>query len=442
MKNIHSCAIIIAGASGDLARRKLIPALDSLYKQGKICNDIAVIGTGRSDFTNEQFRSNFAISDDFANHLHYYKNTAGIKQFIESLGQFSKIIVFLSLPPSAYAASAKEFADERFEQKVSIVIEKPFGYDYASAKLLNSQLAGYYDESQIFRIDHYLAKEAVQNIMVFRYGNTVFNPVWNSHYVESIQINAIEKLTIVERAGYFDKSGIIRDMVQNHLLQLLALLTMEAPVTLDPHDVKIQKVSLLKSIKIEEIHRYQYDTYREENGVDPESTTETFAELRLSINNMRWAGVPVYIRTGKAVHRKGTEIGVRFKAPPKVLFNENGDIPANQIIFKIQPAEGIVLDIATKTPGADEQISPTYMNFCYNQNFTGENPEAYQKLLFDALRGDHTLFVSAEETETAWKLFEEKLDRGDVAHYTTGKLPQSKFDIRWIDFDYYVNFCA
>jgi glucose-6-phosphate 1-dehydrogenase len=442
MMNIHNCAIVILGASGDLASRKLLPALDALYSQGKICSSIAIIGCGRTPFTDESFRSHFNISKEFSTHLHYHQYIPGLKKYIESLDSFTRIIFFLAQPPAAYAPTARELVAEGFSKEVSLIIEKPFGYDYDSARALNSELSACFSEEQIYRIDHYLGKEAVQNIMVFRFANSIFNPVWNSQYVESIQISALENISIFERAGYFDKTGIVRDMVQNHLLQLLALLTMEAPVNLNSDEVKIQKINLLKTIKIENIYRYQYAGYKDERGVHPDSTTETFAELKLSINNFRWAGMPVYIRTGKAVHRNGTEIGVRFKPLPKLLFNEQGEISPNQILFKIQPAEGIVADLATKTPGTDEQISSTYMNFCYNRTFTTENPEAYQRLLFDALRGDHTLFVSAAETEIAWSLFTGLLDKGSVSEYPQGKLPQSKLDVKWIDFDKYVPFCT
>jgi glucose-6-phosphate 1-dehydrogenase len=439
---IQNCAIVILGASGDLAKRKLIPALNALFLQGKLCGHVAIVGSGRSAFTDDEFRSTFNVSNEFRKHIYYHQYIPGLKEYLEKIGPFGKVIFFLSQPPVAYGPTARELFAEGFRENISLIIEKPFGYDYESARALNSELTSCYKESQLFRIDHYLAKEAVQNIMVFRFANLLFNPVWNSQHIESIQINALENIGIVERGGYFDKSGIVRDMVQNHLLQLLALLTMEAPVSLDADDIKTQKLNILKSIKIQNIYRYQYDGYRQERGVNPESTTETFAELQLTINNMRWAGMPVYIRTGKNVHRKGTEIGVRFKSLPNVLFNENNAIEPNQIIFKIQPAEGIIVDIATKMPGTDEQISQTFMNFCYRDNFSNENPEAYQRLLFDALRGDHTLFVNAQETETAWHLFDKHLDKGEVATYAIGKLPVSKLPVNWIDFDKYVPFCS
>lgn len=439
---IQNCAIVILGASGDLANRKLVPALNVLFDQGKLCSSTAIIGCGRTPFSKEDFRSHFKVSTEFADHLFYHQHIPGLKDYINSLGTFTRIIIFLSQPPVAYGPTARELAAEGFSNNVSLIIEKPFGYDFNSARALNSELAACFPENQIFRIDHYLAKEAVQNIMVFRFANMLFDPVWNSKYIESIQISALENFGIVERGQYFDSSGIVRDMVQNHLLQLLSLLTMDAPASLCAEDIKHQKINILKTIRVEKLYRFQYEGYKNERGVRPESLTETFAELELSINNLRWAGTPVYVRTGKAVHRKGTEIGVRFKALPKVLFNIQGGINPNQILFKIQPAEGIIVDMSTKIPGTDEQITRTTMNFCYRDSFARENPEAYQRLLYDALRGDHTLFVSAAETECSWAIFDGHLeDDPEIEMYPQGMLPKSKLSADWIDFDKYLPLC-
>jgi glucose-6-phosphate 1-dehydrogenase len=440
--NIPKTAIVISGASGDLAKRKLVPALDTLFQQNRLGPDPLIIGTGRTLFTDETFRNRFGVSPGFENRLFYHRGLAGLKSFINAAGTFDRVIFFLSLPPSAYGGAAQEIAAEGFGNEASIIIEKPFGYDLATARDLNARLAPYFDESRIYRIDHYLAKEAVQNMLVFRFANSIFYPVWNSRYIESIQINALETDGIVERGAYFDKSGIIRDMVQNHLLQLLSLLTMEAPVTLGFDDIRTQKNTLLRSLRVDRCHRYQYSGYRDEKGVALNSTTETFAELQLSINNLRWTGVPVYIRTGKAVHRRGTEIGIRFKTVPRLLFNENGALAPNQIVFKIQPAEGIILDIQSKIPGTDDSITRSTMNFCYRDSFAGTIPEAYQRLLYDVLRGDHTLFVSAKESETAWKTVEPVLDRGDVEIYAPGTLPKGKLPVAWIDFDGYEGLCG
>jgi glucose-6-phosphate 1-dehydrogenase len=439
---IDKCAVIILGASGDLSKRKLVPALEALYKQKKLCEGSVIIGSGRSSFTDEEFRSRFPIDLEFAKYIFYHQYIQGLKSYIYSKGTFDRIVFFLSLPPVAYGPTIRELIDEGFEKEISVIIEKPFGYDYASSKALDNELNTYLKESQIYRIDHYLAKEAVQNIMVFRFANSLFNPVWNSSCVESIQISALEKEGIVERGTYFDGAGIIRDMIQNHLLQLLSILTMEPPVSLKADDIKAQKVSVLRTFRIEECYRYQYDGYLKEKDIQSNSKTETFAEMRLSINNFRWTGVPVFIRTGKAAHRRGTEIGIRFKKIPNILFNEEGNLTPNQIIFKIQPAEGIILDIHSKIPGTDDQITQTNMNFCYRDSFNTNIPEAYQRLLFDVLRGDHTLFVSSAETETAWKLVDGILDKGSVDVYDPGYLPQSKLGVNWIDFDKYVSFCS
>ncbi|GAH60149.1 unnamed protein product, partial [marine sediment metagenome] len=257
----------------------------------------------------------------------------------------------MALPPLVYAATAEELSREGFGEESILIIEKPYGNDYNSANKLNAEIKSFFDESQIFRIDHYLAKEAVQNILVFRFANSLFYPVWNSRYIESIQINAFESIGVERRGAYFDKVGIIRDMVQNHLMQLLSLITMEAPVSLEAEDIRVQKINLLKAVSFLESYRDQYNGYRDEKGVADGSTTETYAELKLSINNFRWIGMPVYIRVGKALNRRGTEIGIRFNPLPRLLFNEKGDIPPNIIIFKIQPAEGIILGCFKQIPG-------------------------------------------------------------------------------------------
>jgi glucose-6-phosphate 1-dehydrogenase len=440
--NSHGYALVIIGASGDLAKRKLIPAIQILYRKGKLCPQCRVIGVGRTSFSSEEFRSRFTIDADFAHVLSYHHTVAGLRQYIDSLGTFRRCIFFLAVPPEAYITTACALKAEGFGSESSLIIEKPFGYDYHSARSLNQKLTACFSDTNIFRIDHYLAKEAVQNILVFRFANVLFYPVWNSRYIESIQINALEDIGIMDRAAYFDKAGIIRDMVQNHLFQLLSLITMDEPSSLDPTDISIQKISLLRALSITASHRHQYAGYRKEKGVAADSTTETFAEMELAIDNSRWTGMPIYLRTGKATHRRGTEIGIRFKQLPRVLFNEKGDLSPNQIIFKIQPAEGIVLDLESKTPGTDREIVGTHMNFCYRDAFSSEIPEAYQRLLHDAIKGDKTLFVSAEETESAWKVLDNVLDNGEVGTYEKGTVPQSRLDIQWIDFERYASICA
>ena len=438
---VPKSAIVILGASGDLASRKLIPALARLFEKGEIDAESVIIGSGRTPYSDDEFRALFEVSEAFGQLLRYHQGIPGLRALVDGFGEFARIIFFMALPPKAYAATAENLAKEGFGREATLIIEKPFGYDHDSSRQLNAQLTENFDESQIFRIDHYLAKEAVQNIMVFRFANSIFNPIWNSNYIESIQINAFESIGVENRGAYFDGSGTIRDMVQNHLMQLLCLIAMESPVSLNAEDIRTQKLNVLKCLRIEESHRAQYHGYHEEDGVAPGSTTETFAEMSLSINNFRWTGTPVYIRAGKALNRKGTEIGIKFKPLPRLLFNETGSVPANTIIFQIQPSEGIVVDLSSKIPGSEGRITRTNMKFCYSDSFTEEIPEAYQKLLLDALKGNRTLFVSAEETELSWRMIEPFLDAGALEGYDRGVVPESRLDLNWIEFERFCPIC-
>jgi len=437
-----SSAIVILGASGDLAQRKLIPALQRLHLQGSLEGLTAIVGEGRSELTTETFRSKFTSSDGFSALLSYHQGISGLRQHVQSRGSFSRIIVFMALPPAIYGATAAELAAEGFGEESILVVEKPFGHDLESARQLNRDLARHFDERRIFRIDHYLAKEAVQNILVFRFANSVFYPVWNSRYIESIQINASEEIGVEGRGAYFDDAGIIRDMVQNHLMQLLCLVTMEAPATLDAEEVRCQKLSILKSLRVADCRRMQYRGYHQEKGVTPGSATETYAELKLFIDTFRWVGMPIYIRTGKALDRRGTEIGVQFRGLPRLLFNREGQVEPNRIVFKIQPAEGIVLDLSSKAPGDGVRLTDTSMKFCYRDAFEGEIPEAYQKLLLDAIRGDRTLFISAEETELSWQRLAPALGAGDLGYYDRGTDPASQLCGDCIDFGKYASVCV
>ena len=340
-------AIVILGGTGDLSKRKLIPALLKLCQDGRIDPSTVIFGEGRSELTDEGFRAYFDIPDRFAAHLFYHQGIFGIKKFVESKGSFSKVTVFFALPPQVYSETAQELAKEGFGPETSIIVEKPFGADYESAAALNRQLSEYFQESNIFRSDHYLAKEAVQNIIVFRFANPVFFPVWNNHYIESIQISASETQGVENRGAYFDSAGILRDMVQNHLMQLVCLLTMEPPLSLSAEDIVEKKIEILRAITIDECHRYQYENYRKDKGVDARSTTETFAEVKFHIDTFRWAGVPFYIRCGKALERNGTEIGVRFKPFPGMLFKDRGPVSPNTILFMIQPKAGILLSLSS-----------------------------------------------------------------------------------------------
>jgi len=431
-------AIVILGASGDLAKRKLLPALNKLYQNGSIASDSIVVGSGRTEFTKEQFRDRFDnLSPEFKDQLFYHQGIEGLKKYIDEIGEFERVVVFFSLPPSVYGKTSKQLCDEGFCKKVTLIIEKPFGYDFESARHLNNELKKYYREDQIFRIDHYLAKEAVQNILVFRFANSLFESIWNNNFIESIQIEAFEKIGVEDRGAYFDGAGIIRDMVQNHLSQLLSLITMEPPVTLEADDIRMQKINILKCLEVKNWVKYQYHGYHKEKGVASDSSTETFAEMQLAINNFRWYGVPIFVRTGKYLPHKGTSIGIRLKRMPNLLFNHAGRIASNKIIFRIQPESGINVDLATKIPGTNFNITHTNMAFSYRDVFSQEVPEAYQKLLLDALNGDASLFVSDEETEISWKKFDKVIADTTYSTYEPGTMPPPQFYNEYIDFSHY-----
>lgn len=438
--SICESAIVILGASGDLARRKLIPALDSLLQEDRISANCVIVGSGRKDFSDEEFRAHVGASETIAPLLRYHTGLVGLRHFLSEIADFKTIIVFFSLPPSVYADTAAALRADGFGEETRIIVEKPFGYDRKSAEELNRRLSEQFSEDRIYRIDHYLAKEAVQNILIFRFANSLFYPVWNAGYIESIQIEAAEELGVESRGAYFDGAGVIRDMVQNHLIQMLALLTMEAPVSLDPEDIRTQKINILKTLEVLRYRRGQYEGYREEDTVNPESTTETFVELEMRIRNFRWEGVPIYIHTGKALGQKGTRIGIRFKKLPRLLYNATGDLDENpnHIIFHIQPTTGIVIDHAVKVPGTDRDIAQSRLDFSLSEAFgTALSADAYQRLLMDALAGDRTLYVSAEETELAWGVLDDVLDNGDLFLYRRGLMPDSPLGIDWIDFEAY-----
>lgn len=431
---------MILGASGDLARRKLIPALDSLHRRGRIGEGCVVVGSGRRDFTDDEFREHVGASDNLAPLLRYHCGIDGLRPYLESQGKFSTVIVFFSLPPKVYADTAAALRAEGFGEDTRIIVEKPFGYDAPGARELNRRLAEYFPESHIYRIDHYLAKEAVQNILVFRFANNLFYPIWNIGYIESIQINASETVGVESRGAYFDGAGVIRDMVQNHLLQMLAMMTMEAPVSLDAEEIRSQKVNVLKVLEVVRFARGQYEGYRGEPMVDPNSNTETFAELEMRIRNFRWEGVPVYLRTGKDLGRKGTEIGIRFKKLPRLLYNAEGGLEPNRIIFQIHPVTGIVIDHAVKVPGTDREITQSRLDFSHSEAFGApEAEDSYQRLLMDALSGDRTLYVGAEETELAWDVLADVLDEGELMLYRRGSMPASPLGVDWIDFAAYAS---
>ncbi len=451
-RKIPPMQMVVFGASGDLAKRKLLPALYSLYRQGLLPDHYAFLGYARTEYTDEAYRDEVRRSmeafadkrlpdkewEEFARHIHYQNGNYDDRESFERLATWvdeidelhhteGNRLFYLSTPPSVFKPITTLVSEVGLIQVgddswARMIIEKPFGHDLASAEDLNRHLLEHFDEGQIYRIDHYLGKETVQNILVFRFGNGIFEPIWNRNYVDHVQITVAESLGVEDRGGYYDKAGAIRDMIQNHVMQLVALTAMEPPVAYEDKAVRDQKVNVLRAIRPFEredvagcVVRAQYTGgktngeeipgYLEAPGVDPNSTTETYLAWRLEIDNWRWNGVPFYIRTGKAMATKLTEINVIFRQPPLTFFQDlenDMHIPQNMITLRIQPDEGIRLSFDAKHPGPIIDVDPVSMEFTYADAFGAESAEAYERLLLDALLGDGTLFIRRDEIEVAW----------------------------------------
>lgn len=446
------CVVVIFGASGDLARRKLIPALYDLSCEGCTGNRVRILGVGRTPITDEAFRDQMRQAaqtskdtrdyredrwQSFATQLNYMvgdPNDDGVHQELHKRleemaaeGASRNYLYYLSTPPSVagsiiHGLGAAGLADESQGWR-RIIIEKPFGRDLASAHNLNETVANVFQEHQVFRIDHYLGKETVQNILVFRFGNSLFEPIWNRNYIDYVEITASETIGIEDRAGYYEEAGALRDMVANHLLQLLCLTAMEPPVAFDADSVREQKVQLLRSIRPmtpEEVRertvRAQYVVgkdgnenmiaYSQEKGVAAGSMTETYAAVEFRVENWRWAGVPFYVRTGKRLARSMTEVVIHFKRTPQALFarTPSGQIEPNKIVLRIQPDEGIAVSFGAKEPGTEMRTRVVRMDFSYQEAFGVASPAAYETLLLDAMQGDATLFTRRDEVEAEWKL--------------------------------------
>jgi glucose-6-phosphate 1-dehydrogenase len=464
-------ALVIFGATGDLTRRKLMPAVYTLFCDGLLPEHFAVVGFAREAMDDDEFRrrmrdalAEFATNPEdeawarFAPRISYvgsvFEDPAGflaLKQRLEELdsqqGTGGNRLYYLAVPPGVMELVAEQLGraklvcDPRSECFSRIIVEKPFGHDLDSAKKLNEDLHRVFDERQVFRIDHYLGKETTQNMLVFRFGNVIWEPVWNRTFVDHVEITVAETVGVEQRAGYYEKAGALRDMVQSHLLQVLALVAMEPPASYDADSIRTEKVKVLRSIRpirgddvAHEAVRGQYAKsedgkmagYREEPNVAPESTTETFAGLRLWIDNWRWADVPFYVRTGKRLKKKVSEVVVRFRpAPHPIMDNVEGDTPApNALVLKIQPQEGISLFFEAKVPGMRGELRPVSMDFDYSRAFQRESPEAYQRLLLDAMVGDATLFAREDEVVAAWTLItpilEEWARSGEPEPYPAG----------------------
>lgn len=458
-KNIKDQALVIFGASGDLTYRKLIPAVFDLYKQNSLPNNFAVLGVARSSFSDETFREKmkegikkFAMAkgasdediDLFCQKLHYLSiktddaaEYSKLKDRLEELDRAEHVdgnyIFYLSTPPSLYPLVPKFLAEQGLNHKEGrfrrIIIEKPFGTDLKSAIALNASLMEDYDEEQIYRIDHYLGKETVQNVLVTRFANGIYEPLWNRNYIEHVEITASESIGVENRGGYYDHSGALRDMVQNHLLQLVALVAMEPPMAIDSVAIRNEKLKVFQALRpmsdddlFKNVIRGQYTAanikgkyakgYREEKDVDPNSRTETYLAMKLFIDNWRWGGVPFYVRTGKRLPTRVSEIVIHFKPTPQNLFVDNKEFvnDGNQLVLRIQPDEGILLKTGMKVPGGGYQVKNVNMDFHYSDLQGTYVPEAYERLLLDCMVGDSTLYIRGDALEATWKFVQPLID--------------------------------
>ncbi len=446
MMELEPQLLVIFGASGDLMRRKLAPALFRLSEQGLLPERLAVLGFARTNMSDDQFRlfMEDAVKTNPENEpwkwlrqrLFYCQGVYGDRESMErlkertaeidrKLGLEGNRLFYLATPPEVFddlVVGIRESGLNKSQGWVRIVVEKPFGNDLESAKHLNRLLWTSFEEQAIYRIDHYLGKETVQNLLVLRFGNTIFEPLWNRRYVDHVQITVAESEGVGNRGRYYDAAGALRDMVPNHLFQLLTLIAIEPPISLDADGVRDEKLRVLKSIKPfepeevdEQVVRGQYGwgeingqhvpSYREEPYVKPNSTTETFVAMKLFVRNWRWEGVPFYLRTGKRLPKRVTEVQIQFRPVPHLLFPPEtaGQLKPNLLTLRIQPDEGIILRIETKVVGMGMQVRSTPLDFYYAQ-LGKPIPDAYERLLLDAMRGDQTLFMRADEVETAWRI--------------------------------------
>ncbi|OIO73441.1 MAG: glucose-6-phosphate dehydrogenase [Zetaproteobacteria bacterium CG1_02_53_45] len=490
------CTMVIFGASGDLTKRLLIPSLFNLYCDHLLPDSFAILGMAMDDFTSDSFRDKMSVDvrkysrqkefdgavwAAFCDRIHYMKGRFDdarafhqLKSFLQALnGRHDiggNVLFYMATPPSVFGMISTGLEsvglNDEHDGWRRIIVEKPFGSDLSSARALNREILSYWKESQVYRIDHYLGKETVQNLLAFRFANGMFEPLWNRTHIDHIQITATEQVGVEWRGGYYDKSGVIRDMIQNHLFQMMAYLCMEPPVSFDAEAIRNEKFKLLSAVRImkpedvpDNVVRGQYGdgvqpdgtaakAYRQEHLVDPDSNTETYAALKLRIDNWRWHGVPVFLRSGKGLRTKSTEIVVQFRRAPEFTFRGTpaaDQLEANQLIFRIQPDEGIELRFLAKRPGPSMHMRKVNMNFEYDEAFTVHPGTGYETMLHDCMRGDASLFSRSDLVETSWSIVQPVLDAwssrkaADFPNYPFGSWgPKAAFDLlgrqhrRWL----------
>jgi glucose-6-phosphate 1-dehydrogenase len=448
------CVMLIFGASGDLTKRLLVPALYNLACDGLLSEQFAVLGTSTNPWTTEQFREQMSadikkfhtrkefdqaawdklvarfhyVSGSFTELGVYEKLKAQVRRLDAEVGAGGNVLFYFAVAPKFFGTLCDNLHASGFKDGPGwkrIIVEKPFGTDLASALKLNREVLANWQESQIFRVDHYLGKETVQNLLAFRFSNGMFEPLWNKHHIDNIQFNVAEAVDVEGRGGYYDSSGVLRDMMQNHMFQMLAYLCMEVPVSFEPDAIRNEKAKLLQSVRqytAEDVGRNvvrgQYGPspskpgYRQEANVDPQSKTETYAAARFFIDNWRWEGVPVYLRSGKALWKRGTEIVVEFKKAPEVLFRGTPvqHLGSNRLIFHIQPYQGIEIQFQAKTPGPRLQLQPVHMKFGYGDAFKANRYTGYEVMIYSCSHGDATLFSRGDLVEAAWRVAQPILD--------------------------------
>jgi glucose-6-phosphate 1-dehydrogenase len=453
------CVLVIFGASGDLTKRLLMPAIYNLACDGLLPDEFAIVGIAMDELTSEAFRERMtrdirtfstrsqfdpAVWERLCLRLYYthgkFGDEAAFARLRELVGQLDaqykvggNVLFYMATPPSVFGLVSGNLEKAGFKELPGwkrIIVEKPFGTDLSSAKALNRQILSYWDESQIYRVDHYLGKETVQNILAFRFANGMFEPLWNKEHIDHIQFSVAESVSVEGRGGYYDRSGVLRDMIQNHMLQMLAYVAMEPPVSFEADDIRNEKAKVLKAVRVwtpeealENSVRGQYGAgrkadgsncpaYRQEPDVNPQSNTETFGAVRLFIDNWRWEGVSIYLRSGKALWKRGTEVVVQFKKAPAVLFRGTAvqKLAANRLIFHIQPDQAIESFFQAKTPGPLMQLQPVNMRFNYGDAFRASRGTGYEVMLYSCMMGDPTLFSRTDLVETAWRIAQPMLD--------------------------------